>query len=1034
MFQALSSSQQSELLSLAERQGLLYAHQLPPLLNGAVADSNHSLLGRLLNDQDGTLDPSHPDPISVIDSDLDPTQREAVSRAVHSPDVCLIQGLPGSGKSRVAAEIITQAAARGERVLLLAKSPAALDRVLEWIGARPELLAVRCLDSNESLDKLPDSSRSCSFAEQARRLAAHAHDRTRTDLAAAEERCVALRRDKAAWPMLNELACSWEALERKLLAISSKHAQLGAEVENEAAGTHTSQSATVFVARILACTRSHHEECSRLWAELADLRRQIDLDEAELAEVTAKLATLRPFAQVKDRRQWWTVTWWRATLRRDWRDLYEDAETTRQNTEDQLDRSRNRIAEVHRRRQQADEAFENERGQIIEREIAFREKVVNQEEAVIRHEQTLLEQKWKILRAGLSPYTSAPGEITSAAVESACRQWQTDLENEECQQKLRHEWLRYLERGKDALASRLPEFVNVVAATPAALDRDPHFGNHVTNGHVNMPSARPPTPGRGGEVAQFDLLVFEDADQLTDAEFAQMAGRARRWTLLVDRIPVCRGAPAREHGSSAKEISRASARPQPFQRLWQRLHCDALSLPYAWIQDNKRLRCRLQSVLPNQHQWIEVEKVADSPDIELHILAIPDCPPKLVEVAFPLSISVGQAKQFIFRELGELPVKGRNRYLRWVEEPERVVLGLSDESQEGSFALELEAGVRERLITPPTGGDHSTLVVWHTCSLEFDKRFGWDRRRAENWIHQYLGLRDSGRTVVLERLHRLAPSLREFVNTVLDGEDARLGEETPSPLTQADRAAEFIPVPARVESKDSIRDQGKTRKLATVSEASRPSQSKGGAGFEVDLAGTRQQDRLPGELYVSLPPAGTVNYYEAQAVMHKMAELAHYYATPNQATPAIRAEKLRPSIAIIALMPAQVELLRSLIRQLPASVTTAFDWRVAGPTEFCHREADIVLLSLTRSHTHRAVAFSEDPKDLVLAFTRARSKLIVFGDLGTLLRRSQWQGPLDRLNETAANQERELISRLIHYFQGHGGRPSTTQLSQASGP
>src|SRR6516165_5639133 len=65
MFQALSSSQQSELLSLAERQGLLYAHQLPPLLNGAVADSNHSLLGRLLNDQDGTLDPSHPDPISV---------------------------------------------------------------------------------------------------------------------------------------------------------------------------------------------------------------------------------------------------------------------------------------------------------------------------------------------------------------------------------------------------------------------------------------------------------------------------------------------------------------------------------------------------------------------------------------------------------------------------------------------------------------------------------------------------------------------------------------------------------------------------------------------------------------------------------------------------------------------------------------------------------------------------------------------------------------------------------------------------------
>src|SRR5262245_27627436 len=153
-FHAASPAQQHELLSLARSQGLLYAHQLPAAGNGArphPADEARGLqlLSQLLQGQAGNLAPARPEPVEPFDAALDGPQRQAVARAVAAPDLCLIQGLPGTGKSRVVAEIVRQAAARGERALLIAPGPAALDRVLELVGAADELCAVRCLGRDE---------------------------------------------------------------------------------------------------------------------------------------------------------------------------------------------------------------------------------------------------------------------------------------------------------------------------------------------------------------------------------------------------------------------------------------------------------------------------------------------------------------------------------------------------------------------------------------------------------------------------------------------------------------------------------------------------------------------------------------------------------------------------------------------------------------------------------------------------------------------------------------------------------------------
>src|SRR5262245_45237587 len=126
LYHNLPPEQQSALLALAARQGLLHAHQLP---DPAALSQRRQLLSQLLTGKVPEFPPAPATPLDWVDTALDPAQREAVARAVHTPDVCLIQGLPGSGKSRVVAEIVTQATARGERVLLVAPHEAALDRV-----------------------------------------------------------------------------------------------------------------------------------------------------------------------------------------------------------------------------------------------------------------------------------------------------------------------------------------------------------------------------------------------------------------------------------------------------------------------------------------------------------------------------------------------------------------------------------------------------------------------------------------------------------------------------------------------------------------------------------------------------------------------------------------------------------------------------------------------------------------------------------------------------------------------------------------
>src|SRR5262249_28102390 len=117
----ISPSQRDGFLALARAQGFAGAHRILPSTNGSSANDDATThwnqLNHLLSGKVDSLGSIREIPLTLVDSGLDATQREAVGRALATPDVAVILGWPGTGKSRVVAELITQALLRGERVL-----------------------------------------------------------------------------------------------------------------------------------------------------------------------------------------------------------------------------------------------------------------------------------------------------------------------------------------------------------------------------------------------------------------------------------------------------------------------------------------------------------------------------------------------------------------------------------------------------------------------------------------------------------------------------------------------------------------------------------------------------------------------------------------------------------------------------------------------------------------------------------------------------------------------------------------------------
>ncbi len=724
-----SPAQQQEAVLRAIHHGIVYAHQLAAPAPSTAAP--RSLLSSLLNGQVKELAPLRPPTLEFHDGQLDRTQRDAVARAVATPDVCLIQGMPGTGKSRLLVEILLQAAGRGERILFLAPTTAALDSVLEQLAHHPAVCPIRCLAAEENPADLPPAIARLTLPERLR------HYRETTLPAARAARDAALQTlnarggERASWPRLDALAEQHEQLTERLRILAERRDGVAAAIERQ-------EPSAVFGERWRSCERARKEAVESVEGQLAGLQAELETILAKQTQLDNEWERIRPLAEARQGRRLWTGAWWRALLRSGLKQQVQDVEARRAELCHARQRLEQELAQRRSERDKIEERYVAECRCLQDEEIARRRAELDNEIAALTREQNSLLAQWRD-RCATLPSEAVPAETSRPAVAASRASWERLCEQDAQRAAAAEQWLQTVEEGVQTLPEKLAGCANVIAATTAVLSGD-------------TASRLPPV---------FDLLVLEQTHQVSEPEFASVARRARRWVLV--------GEPHEPEAlATAKQPSlplparRPSPRTSLFHRLWQNLHADPGCMPFAWLRQGDRLLCRLRPVAAGHEKWIETESVVDRPDIELRILSIPRQPPRIVEVLFPDCMDLSAAKQFILHELEELAVQTSGRGMCWFETAEHVVLEFAPSADAETMTIALETGVCERIARLPADSG----VEWHTCCLEFVRAADWTRERAEEWIAERLGLRWPGRTVLLTASYRLdsspAPSSGSF--------------------------------------------------------------------------------------------------------------------------------------------------------------------------------------------------------------------------------------------------------------------------------
>jgi hypothetical protein len=1008
LFLASPPARRAELLARARGQGILYSHQLPDVAFD-VGPSRSFPAAALLNGHSRELPSARP-PADLVphDADLDTEQREAVVRALHTPDVCLIAGVAGSGKSRVVAEILSASALRGERVLFLAPRPAALDHVLAGLARRETVCPVRCLGPDETPDSLPAEVRGLLLDARVRHFRDHTVPEARAAAVAARRRLEGLRREAEVHARLARIAVSRAAVAARLEELDARQVDLFRAITAEAREARFAGSP--YADELTAANRERDEEMARLDACQAAVRAEQEKTGAALDSVQVDEAKLQSQLKARIGFRFWSISWWRGQQQTNLGYQLEQLRARRTALEADAASQTAKADVLAREHAEAEAAYRGVLGRVVDAEIARRSAELEQSRVEPMAEAARLAAEWAAAVATLEPASrpSAAYVVPDANSQSARAKC---LDDAEASLAVAERWASAVEEALSDLPSQLAAAADIVAATTAAIDGEPFFGERAP---------------------QFDLLVFEEADRITETEFLRASRRARRWVLVGETTA------AVASGSAGRALQPAALRAGFFQRLWENLHADPSRLPYSWERlPDGRLCCQLRAVPQEERSRLETESVADRPDIELRIAAPPRGAPELAEVVFPAGIAAADAKTYLFKELEELAVQSRGRNFRWSEEPDRLLFWLDVADTAILESVAIAPGVCE-LIGPCRQHTSEREPPFLTYALAFDRAAGWTRERAEDWVAHHALLRDSGRTVYLHFPRRMRPGLARFVTGLLAAVRGDFPAQFSADLGDAP-AVEFVPVPSLVAELDSRRrvETDSRRRSGGTATAPRLRAVKGGAGLETELGAARRPDVIPSELRDALPEQGLVNYLEARAVVHDLEALATDPVFRDDAERWSQSECGRhgrgPAIAVIALYAAQAELIRQLVSRVPALIACPLAIEIGTPDRFQQRECLAALVSLTRSHSHRPVSFGEGPRELALAFTRARARLLLFGDAGTLVRRCQCADPVDHLDQAAADSERGLIAHLVACIQGHGQHAAAFRLRQGTG-
>ncbi len=592
-------------------------------------------------------------PVDPKDEMLDDWQRDAIARALQTPNLLLVQGPVGTGKTRVALEIIRQVVGRGGRVLFLSPLPAALDVVLPTLAA--DLRVTRRLGPGEVINRLTPEVAS---------LSAESHRaRTRERLLRESEEAVdrANARLKGA-ESLREAGRELTDLRERLRSCRDEYKELGARCERIAASVEReasieSEPVPFFVQRIRGEYHSHARRVAQFEKAAEELRSARSTLEATYHRAEANCQSFRPKAEALQHGRWYTLTFWRAKSDGKVSERLTEAEANLAAAKMALEELAVREQKLTGDRRLADEEHAAACARLLESETARRLAELNlrieeMERVIAADASREAELLAKMSAGGFDP-TGDVGVDCDKAISLAS----LDLETSRARSS-------EIRANLDEFVQNACADIEVVAGPLASVAVD-----------SDVVAAGP-----------FDALIVDDAHRVAEADFLSAARLAHKWILFGEPSPI---APNRGRTSQ----------PDLFARLTDALRHDV------WARDGSRLVCRLCTVRGPDRRRLECEPVADAPDIELRLFSPPGGEPALAEVAFPRASAPAVAREYLCRELGEVTCDPRARTGRWETSAEAVVLRFGPPDESVAFA-EIGEGIREELVDLETRAVH----------------------------------------------------------------------------------------------------------------------------------------------------------------------------------------------------------------------------------------------------------------------------------------------------------------------------------------
>ncbi|WP_439627411.1 hypothetical protein [Gemmata sp.] len=652
-----------------------------PATDEPPADPVRGLLARLLSP--GAEPPAFAAVASCPPLDLSPAECHAARRAAACPDLFVAHAPDAAVRERVVAAVARLCGAG--RCLVLTPNPAAADRIAERLARLDAACVARALADDENpVRPSPLASKVTSAALGA----AHA-DALKSDAAAA---VAAADARLSALEHLAGRVAAVAGLEADVAACAARHAAVEAAVRSE--------TDTPFAARLAGLRATHEQHAARLTAEVAALELSRSEKEAALATAHQQHAELAAPGAKKP-----------GLLGR----LFgggkhgpDPVELEKLTHALEADLAAIAAGTADRRAQlaAAAAAHASELEAVVQAEVAARRTGIEAELAPLTSET-------EKARSDAWAAAAAAGVTSLAADELTAARYATTLSLVEAKERA----AEAVRSAPDA-ARRHLERVPVVVGTPGSVHVDPAFG-------------RGPDGG-----APFDLLVLDQAEELGENDFVQLAKLATRWVLIGDAaLP---DEPKPTHNGTGP---RRNGRPVevPFAaRLARALDHEP------WAAERDRLVFRLVRVAPEQRRSLSREAVIDRPEVELRILDTA-AEPVLAEVAFPLATDVAAAKAFLFRELGETLLRPLGT-VRWEATPAGVTACWPDAGRPDGTWIDLEPGVRERVCGAGCGA--------FTAAISFDASAGWDADRAAEWLAARVSPESSARYAAVPRSAR----------------------------------------------------------------------------------------------------------------------------------------------------------------------------------------------------------------------------------------------------------------------------------------